>query len=361
MPPSETRAEGFQQGAFESRRKPALGYLCRGFPPAVAAGLGLRPFRPARLLDGEMSRLGGELVRPDVCPAVKGVLGGALQQEGPLSRVSAWAGLATCDGTRRLFGELERLAGCPVIPLYLPSTRTREAEEYYARQIEVFVETAIRRGISSGWDAAAAGEFEAAYRRTAGLLREASLSGRAEPLTLSRLLARLSTADPIAEEANLAAAAQETLKEGRTPSGTVAVLEVPCTSRDNIFAEAIASRGMGMAALGCGALWGIPKDPPSKEPSPAELAHQYFKAVCCARSRPNEGVFERLLEELDTSGSSGLVVGTMRFCDLWFTERLRLRREMPVPVLVLDRDLSRSSRETAINRLDAFLDSLEAR
>ncbi|MGM0627299.1 MAG: 2-hydroxyacyl-CoA dehydratase [Candidatus Fermentibacterota bacterium] len=339
---------------------PVLAYLCRAFPPAVAAGLGMRPLRPVHRLSGAMARRGEEQVRPDVCPAVKAVLGAALTGEGPVSGVDVWAGLATCDGTRRLFGELEGMTRAPVIPLHLPSTRTPEAAGYYAGEMEAFAGYAVDRDLSEGWDSARAGEYEAAFRGAAGSLRRAALSGRADPVELAGLLMDFSTACPTGGDAELAHRIDRADSREYSPTCRVAVLEVPGAPGDGLIPEALSARGAGMVALGCGALWGIPEGSPPPSPSPGDLAREYFDAVLCARCRPNDTVFEHLERTVDETGVDGLVVTTMRFCDMWFAERLRIRARMPVPVLVLDRDLSPAGRETAANRLDAFLDSLEA-
>jgi hypothetical protein len=307
-----------------------------------------------------MAARGEELVRPDVCPAVKAVLGAVLAEEGLPSAVEVWAGLATCDGTRRLFGELERMTGKTVIPLHLPSTRTAEAAGYYAAEMAAFVETAVARGLARGWDAGRAGEFERAYRNTAGSLRRAAVSGRTDPVELAGLLKDFSTACPAGGDAELAHRIDRADSEEWSPSYRVAVLEVPGAPGDGLVPNALSLRGAGMAALGCGALWGIPEYTPPESPSPEELAREYFDAVLCARCRPNDSVFDTLKDTVAETGASGLVVSTMRFCDMWFAEKLRLRTRLPVPVLVLDRDLSPAGRETAANRLDAFLDSLEA-
>lgn len=341
-------------------RGPVLGYLCRAFPPAVAAGLGMRPLRPVHRLAGAMATRGEELVRPDVCPAVKAVLGAVVARKGPPAKVDVWAGLATCDGTRRLFGELEDMTGVPVIPLHLPSTRTAEAAGYYAGEMEAFAGSAVERGFSEGWDAARAGAYEAAFRRAAGALRRAALSGRTGPVELTDLLMDFSAACPTGGDAALFGRIERAESRERSPTYRVALLEVPGAPGDGLVPEALSARGVGMVALGCGGLWGIPEGPPPPAPSPGDLAREYFEAVLCARSRPNDYVFARLEETVAETGAAGLVVSTMRFCDMWFAERLRLRTRLPVPVLVLDRDLSPAGRETAANRLDAFLDSLEA-
>jgi benzoyl-CoA reductase/2-hydroxyglutaryl-CoA dehydratase subunit BcrC/BadD/HgdB len=218
----------------------------------------------------------------------------------------------------------------------------------------------VARGLARGWDAGRAGEFERAYRNTAGSLRRAAVSGRTDPVELAGLLKDFSTACPAGGDAELAHRIDRADSEEWSPSYRVAVLEVPGAPGDGLVPNALSLRGAGMAALGCGALWGIPEYTPPESPSPEELAREYFDAVLCARCRPNDSVFDTLKDTVAETGASGLVVSTMRFCDMWFAEKLRLRTRLPVPVLVLDRDLSPAGRETAANRLDAFLDSLEA-
>jgi benzoyl-CoA reductase/2-hydroxyglutaryl-CoA dehydratase subunit BcrC/BadD/HgdB len=90
--------------------------------------------------------------------------------------------------------------------------------------------------------------------------------------------------------------------------------------------------------------------------SPGGLARAAFRSVRCARSRPNDDVFEWISGMLERTCCRGLVVKTMRFCDLWFTERVRFRERMGVPVLVMDTAFSLGERERQTARLEAFLE-----
>ena len=55
----------------------------------------------------------------------------------------------------------------------------------------------------------------------------------------------------------------------------------------------------------------------------------------------------------------GVILKTLKFCDLWHTEKERMREFLGVPFLVLDTDYSGSSDESLKNRIDAFIETLE--
>lgn len=111
-----------------------LGFLCRTFPPAVAVGLGMRPVRAVTSSSAGM-RTAGIQARPDLCPFVRSVLDGVCSAEGLFGTVDAWVGMYTCDMTRRLFQELQRISVVPVFQLQLPATRTAETSEWFAGSI----------------------------------------------------------------------------------------------------------------------------------------------------------------------------------------------------------------------------------
>ena len=89
------------------------------------------------------------------------------------------------------------------------------------------------------------------------------------------------------------------------------------------------------------------------------LAMASFLDTVCMRNRPNRESFQWILRRLEESGSRGLVLKTLSFCDLWNTEKERFRRDMPVPVLFLPGDGSSGEEERTGIRIQAFVEMLE--
>lgn len=310
-------------------------------------GLGLKPWR-AVVAGSE--RAGEALVRPDLCPFVKSVLGGIVTSTGEFGSVDAWAGMYTCDMTRRLFQELERLSGKPVFQLQLPATRTPEAARWFCESVRTLALWLIKAGFSSGYDPAAALAWETERLAGAAVLRAAALSFRVPPLALQELFLGFFAENRFPREVALGS---------RTPGVRVAVTGSVMARGDDIVPETLAELGAGYLPLGCTGLGGLPTTVPV-DGSIEALSLASFNDTRCIRNRPNHGVFKWIGEQVELGGCHGLVLKTLSFCDLWYTEKERFR-SMPFPVLVLSSDLSPGERGRTAVRLQAFVETLETR
>ena len=324
-----------------------LGYLCRAFPPAVAVGLGMRPVRAVAV---GSEKAGEALVRPDLCPFVKSVLGGVATGAGVFGSVDAWAGMYTCDMTRRLFQELERMTGKPVFPFQLPATRSPESALWFADSVGEMAKNLVLAGFSSGYDAGAALAWERKRIAGAAVLRNAALSFRVPPMELHRLFLDFFLENRFPSRVAI----------GDNPPGVrVAVTGSVIPRGDDTVPETLAELGAGYLPLGCTGLAGLPRTVP-EDGSIRSLALASFEDTKCIRNRPNADTFNWIREQAGAGGANGLVLRTLSFCDLWHTEKERFRRDIPIPVLVLNGDFSPGERGRAGVRLQAFVETLEA-
>lgn len=344
-------------GSFREDGGLTLGYLCSGFPEALAAGLGFRPLRMLHGFTRVLEDAGGRMVRPDICPMIGGLLGGIESGDEPFSLVDVWMGLCTCDQTRRCFSLLQE--SVPVYTVQLPSTRSDSARDYYAEQLEDFVGHAARRaGLEYSGDRALK-HFK--WRRAAGrVLRQAALSGTVAPMDLHWLFNLYHIADPRRLEGELRSLLR--LAEEYEPRFTIGLTGSTLVLEDIHIMQMLQERNTGVLQLGCTGLQSIHCEESDALPSsgmPGELARGSFQELKCPRSRPNDALFQYLENMTVSRGCRGLVVKTLKFCDLWFTERKRFRERISVPVLVTDTGYGQGEALRQRNRVEAFLDTLE--
>lgn len=333
-----------------------LGSLCHAFPMAVGAGLGMRPVRALHGATSVNEEAGERFMRPDSCPLVKAFAGAAAAGAGLHGMVDYWVAMYTCDQTRRLFQELGRVTGIPAFHIQLPSTRTHEAEDYFAQQVERLCGDLADAAGPAAYSEPDARAYETERRRATSSLRSIAMAGSLPPTALHAAYSLLDIARPEG-----LAACLETLAPGRDPwSGgpRIAVAGGPMAHGDGSVPELLEEAGAVMVPLGCS---GLQTSLPGGEPgdcSPGGLAREYFRASRCARCRPNAEVFEYLDESIREAGCRGMILKTLKFCDLWYTERERIRARMPVPVLVIDTGFGPGGRERIGTRIEAFLESL---
>lgn len=327
-----------------------LGYLCSAFPDAVAAGLGMRPVRVL-----SFPPQGAIPVRPDVCPLTGSLLSALCTRTGLPSLIDVWAGLFTCDQTRRLFQELSGYTGARVFHVQVPATRTKASEEFYAGQIERLVADIVSSGLAEGYDPAKAEAWEVDRRQAASIVRRLNLSCALSPLELHCILDLSFIASPASIMA--LTAALESRKPSSEPRLKVAMIGCPEAVEDDLIPAVLEDLGAGLVYSSCMAPWGIEDGPVPGTPS--GLAASSFRRLTCARCRPDDCMIERIRSDLQASGVQGVVLKTQKFCDLWFTQKERLRATLPVPVLVLDTTGGPGEEERVRTRIEAFLEALE--
>ncbi len=340
---------------FSDSGKKILGYLCQGFPPAAAAGLGMWPVRVLSETGIELEDKGGLLVRPDICPLVKVFLGGVSTGSGIYGLVDVWAGLATCDQTRRCFSELPGLTGAVVHHFQLPATRSEASEAYYRRMVERFCADAAE----DGYDQAKALKYANDRFSAGSVLVDAALSGAVSPLDLHWLFHLFHIARPEGLDGILTLLLEDA--EPFRPEFRVVLAGSSISLEDVAILSILQSRKVGVVPLHCSGLQSLPAFDLNALPvsgEPRDLAGMAFRSIRCARSRPNEEMFGYIERGIVQTSSAGLIVKTMKFCDLWFTERERFRERMTVPVLVIDTSFSPGETERQSARVEAFLDTM---
>jgi len=335
-----------------------VGYTCHAFPAAVIAGFGFRPVRVLCGTSAETESWGEQVVRADVCPHVKSLLGNVKKARNLHAEIDLWIGLYTCDQMRRGLDVLAEDLGKPVHPLQLPATRTKESAEYYAGQVRsLAADIESRFGVSFDPDKAHAWQRD--HDTAAEALSRAARSGRVSPLDLHGMFHLFFIASPagLAEffEGLLAAS------PGFQSKRTIVLAGSPLTREDTVLLEELETRGYAVLPLTCTGLNAVEDGDASERADDLieSLALRAFAKPACMRSRPNTAVYDRIGSTLETSKASGLIVKSLKFCDLWYTERERLRRTFELPVLVFDSDYAEGGRERLLSRIDAFVETME--
>jgi len=144
------------------------------------------------------------------------------------------------------------------------------------------------------------------------------------------------------------------------PKFTLLLTGSPVALGDNIVAETVETMGGALIPLNCTGFQMFPDQPGKLEDfSVAALCRIYFESMKCVRCRPNHETFRYAAEELISTGAHGLIVKTLKFCDLWFTEKVRMKQAFQVPVLLLDTAFSVGEVERTAARVESFVQSLE--
>jgi benzoyl-CoA reductase/2-hydroxyglutaryl-CoA dehydratase subunit BcrC/BadD/HgdB len=333
------------------------GYMCHAFPTAVAAGLGLWPVRMVCGVSGAAESAGEQIVRADVCPLVKSMLGNVSEKRGLHAEIDLWVGLYTCDQMRRGLDCLASDLGREVHPIQLPATRTEEAAEYYAAQIQRFVANVeAHHGLK--FDEEKARRWQEKRLEAAFLLGFATRLGNVAPTDLHALYHLIFKARPfdLPDFLNKTVSGSQAFEAKKK----IILTGSPLATEDISILETLEAHGFGVIPLNCTGLNTVEE----KTADPADdnllrsLALGAFNLPPCARARPNAGVFERIGKELESSDADGIIVKCLKFCDNWYTERERLAAAFDVPVLVIDSAYSNGEGERLASRVEAFMETI---
>ena len=335
--------------AFLSRLKEFrydAAYVCRSFPTSVLAGLGLRPVRiPLSVYDRSCTP-----VREDICPVVDLFSGAILE-----SAVSVVAGMHTCDMTRRFFQEASRFTDVPVYQLQLPATGGKAAEDFFASEVERFCKDIILNDLSEGYSLEKTKEWYNKAREGSELLEGLILS--LPPVALQyfyhffRIMVPESAISLIRE-----------LVDSYPPySGRFRLLLTgsPVIPGDDVAAEIVEEAGGYLIPVNCTGTQMFSVEEPD-DWSPASIARVRFKSQKCIRCRPNSDTYDHLTDMTEKYSACGVVVKTLSFCDLWYTEKARMKNSLRVPALIVDSGLKKGEAERTAMRIETFIQSLGA-
>jgi benzoyl-CoA reductase/2-hydroxyglutaryl-CoA dehydratase subunit BcrC/BadD/HgdB len=350
--------------AWRSGGGRVAGYTCHAFPAAAAAGLGLWPVRLLCGASVAAEAAGERLVRPDVCPHVKSLIGNLIERRGLHAEVDLWVGLQTCDQMRRGLYLLSEELSLEVHPIQLPATRTLEAAGYFALQVERFcADVEAIHGMR--FDPAKALKWRSEQTSAAAVLALAARSAEVSPLDLHAMFHLFFVARPeglFGFYERLIASAPP-FKGARR----VVLAGGPLALEDTVVLEALEAGGVGAVPLNCTGLNTVTAGAGEEKINganeggdylPRALAIESFNLPPCARARPNTAVFQSIAETLASTGASGLIVKCLRFCDHWYTERVRMAQAFDLPVLVLDSDYAGGGRERLMGRVEAFIETM---
>lgn len=321
-------------------------YACRSFPSSVLAGLGLRPVRIPLSAD-EPFRTG---VREDICPLVDR-LSSAMEKYKP----SVVAGMHTCDMTRRFFQEVFRLTGIPVHQLQLPATTGDVSADFFAEEVERVVSDIILNGQAEGYDPAAAEEWYKASLQGSELLQRIEFSVPPVALQYFHHFFR------IMHPSRAVSAIEELIDAHPVHSGSFRLLLTgsPLLPGDDTVAMVTEEAGGFLIPVNCTGTMMFPEGLPSGW-NPGSIAKAHFNSQKCVRCRPNRVTFQHITGEIERCRAIGVVLKTLTFCDLWYTEKVRMKESLDVPLLVVDSGLSQGERERTAIRMETFIQSMGA-
>jgi len=344
---------------FKSKGGKVAALFCKTFPVSLLSGLGVWPVRIICGATEEAEGASEQIVRPDVCSYCKTLIGNFIQKSAIHKHVDFIVGLITCDQMRRTLERLSTDLDLPVFPVQLPSTNSTQAEDYFILGIQNAMDN-IAGYLGNTIDFNIVREQEQLRVESAKIVSDLMWKGSVSPLIMHRISHLFTWSRPLQflEFIKDISPAISTY----TPRFSLITIGSALCEEDDTMARIVLERNIGLIPLHCTGLTMVDgmqsiENIADKEVLPA-LSRIYFRMPACIRTRPNTGVFDRIRETLQRTGAKGIILKTLTFCDLWYTEKERIKKSFGVPVLVYNAGYGEGESERIKTRLETFLDTV---
>ena len=333
--------------------------FCRQFPSSLLSGFGIWPLRVLSGATGHAESAGEKLVRPDVCPYCKSIIGNFLEKSSIHEHVDIVVGLITCDQMRRTLERLSADLKLPVFPVQLPATDSKESEEYYIQGVINAIQN-ISSYLNKEIDINAVRKDWEYRVEAAEILAELMWKCRVLPLITHRLNQLYAWARP-SEFLKLIKELAPKLPEFKPNLTVITTGSVLCNEDDTLI-KILSERNVCSIPLNCTGLNMVEglesvEDISDEELMPA-LSRIIYRMPSCIRVRSNKKVYDRIGEALEKTEAKGIILKALSFCDLWYTEKERMKRSFDVPVLVYDSTYGEGDIGRASTRIETFLEAL---
>jgi benzoyl-CoA reductase/2-hydroxyglutaryl-CoA dehydratase subunit BcrC/BadD/HgdB len=345
---------------FKGKGGEIAALFCRFFPFSLLEGLKMWPVRVLSGATGDAEDASERLIRPDTCPYCKSIIGNFLLKQNIHSQVDLIVGLITCDQMRRTLERLATDIKIPVFPVQLPATQSEQSLHYFALGMQGLLDN-ICAHLNRSIDYAIVRRQEKLRMEIARILRDIIYKANTPPDSIHRLF-HASTWSRPGSFLSFLREYENQLPSYNSKYNVITAGSVVC-EENKIMVKTLQNHQAGYIPVSCSglnALEGFEQiDTVPDSEVVARLARITFNAPSCIRNRPNNPVYDRLLEIIQKTKARGVILRTLSFCDIWYTEKERMRQILGVPVLVLESGFGEGEKEREITRLESFLESIE--
>ncbi len=301
-----------------------------------------------------------------ICSYCRSLLEGAL--DGQYDFVQGWVFAASCDHGRRLYDNLVYLQKPPFVHILdVPHKSDDPALQWYVEELR---RLAAALSEQLGVDTGAAALRDAIRTHNGHLDRLRAISDlrlRDPPPVTGAFVHALITACASAPRERLAATLEQ-VHAGLVEAEPVApvrarVMVVGSQLDDPSWLRVVESQGALVVADRCctGSLPGLEPIREDGDPLVALAEHTLRRTRCPRMMEDFPARLEDILRTARTHRVDGIILESLKFCDLWGVESSALTealREAGLPVLRVEREYALSGEGQLRTRVQAFLESL---
>ena len=342
-----------------------IGYTCSYVPEVLLSADKLLPVR-MRAPGVSGTETADIYLSSVICSYIRSLLEFAM--DGIYDFLKGWVFTASCDHLRRLYDNLEYLSK-PEFSyiLDIPNKETGPALKWLCDEFEIFRET-VSDYFQINMDDEALKKAIAEYNEKISLLKfVGDLKKLPDPPLSGTEFHRLMLAAQVSPQKifkkSIAGYKEELLHLKGINSYRARLMVAGGQLDDPGYIEAIESQGgLVVADRFCtGSIPGLTLIDESKDPITAIAEHTFNRTDCPRMMNDFEGRVERIIRAVEEYSVDGVIIETIKFCDIWGYEASALvpaLREKGIPVLRLEREYHFSGEGQLKTRVQAFLESM---
>ncbi|MFH0765460.1 MAG: 2-hydroxyacyl-CoA dehydratase family protein [Calditrichota bacterium] len=347
--------------------------MCSFIPHELGEAAGVGGYRYLPSGGTESQQRGSRWLKPEACPFCKVGLGSFPPQDWP--RPDILAAASPCDQMRRSWEHYARDWGVEVLPLHIPRHGFKpHLIEFYAAELGRLGDALASRAGRIDWKSHLADLREIRKPLYQNLQAWDNLRGRDNtPLTGKEVLSIALTASQLDTDllqsfcTDVEKIIQNRLSKDKTDNPyqhqhqnllRVLVLGSPWTEGDLPLFDLIESDNVKVVAdWFCTGMRSLPVGGEDRDPL-ISLAQGLLRSNLCPAFQPNDHFYAGLKKLAQERRVDAVLFLTLKFCHIWGFETTRMRAELGLPLLHLDRDYSDSYEAQWRTRWEAFIERL---
>jgi benzoyl-CoA reductase/2-hydroxyglutaryl-CoA dehydratase subunit BcrC/BadD/HgdB len=356
--------EGFKQALQAIRQHHDNAGTCVAvinalFPLCLLEGCGVRPFRIMSGATTKLESLGEQLIRPDSCPFCKSLIGGVKSETIPHALADVYIVTSACDQVRRTAEVIENELGRHTMLLQYPMLDTDASRRYFTRETMLLLQqlcafARTRFSLESGIHA-----FHQ-RNRNAEIMQKLYLSANVPAATLLEISTMSALMEPDAFSAFLDKLVP--LATRPQPAKKILVIGSPLLAEDSGLLVLLEQHNVyGLSTCSTGLAHFPVLDPPETQTEEAfmeSVLTSFIHHNVPVGRRPNNRLYQSIAGLIESWKPDGIILKTLSFCDLWFTEKVRLQKTFDLPLLVLETGFGEGALGRMETRIDTFLETL---
>lgn len=338
---------------------PLAGLFNPLFPGSLLKGCGYKPYRLAIGATTKAESAGEKYVRPDSCPLCKTLIGNLSYDHSVHSVADVLIAVNSCDQIRRTAEVASNTLNRDVLQIQFPVTYSESSKKYFISELKILVK-ALEYRSGQKFNIEVAIEYHNEQLKASEKMRNLFFSKSVSPKILHALSILYSLSDP-KHFNNFIDKIKDNIPEYKSTK-TVLVIGSPTLLEDDGLTQLLEQHSVSAIQLnstGLKQFLSPPKSANAKISNTQDsLGNYILEAFPHIGMRPNKKLYDQIHQVAELTNADGIIMKSLSFCDLWYTEKVRLKHSFDIPVLTIDTGYGEGSADRIETRVETFLETL---